>query len=311
MSILLLESIHPDARALLEVSYTVNDGTPELPQPSHIDLTQVEGIVTRGRGRINRHFLSQCPNLRVVARCGAGLDNIDTITAQESGISVIYAPGMTTHAVAEHALMFMLACARSLRKLARDVESGHWSVRAGYQGAELRGKTVGILGMGAIGQRVAALADAFGMQTIYWNRSPIPIPYNNVSRSDVFALSDFVSLHTALTPDTHGSIGQTELALMKPSAYLINTARGALVDEQALLEALNEGNLAGYAADLLTEDPPPKDHPLLHHPQTLITPHTAVLTDRTYRDICYSTARNVVALLQGDAPEPRSVYRSP
>ena len=305
MSILLLESIQPDARALLE-SYDLVQHASDL---DAVALHNVEAVVTRGRGRVTATLIRQCPSLRVIARCGAGLDNIDLKAASAYNIPVIHAPDKTAFAVAEHTLMAILALARQLEVLTQAVRTGQWSIRSTYTGLELRGKTLGILGMGSIGRRVASLADAFGMQVIYWNRSQSDVPYTNTTIEGVLSQSDVVSLHVALTAETQNLVEADKLDLMKPTAFLVNMARGGLVNETVLLKALDEERLAGYAADLLAEDPPPVDHPLLSHPKALITPHSAVLTDVTYRDICMYTAQNVLAVLQNSAPEPASIYR--
>lgn len=311
MTILSLESLHPDAEALLDEEATVIRAAADTSVAAGVDLSGVTGIITRGRGRVDPSMMSQCSALRAVARCGAGLDNIDLKEAKRRGLSVIYAPGKTAPAVAEHTLMLMLAAARRLPKLHDAVKAGKWHIRNEYQGGELRGKTLGIIGMGAIGQKVAKLADAFGMQIIYWNRSTIDSPYSALTLEDLYKTSDFVSLHVPLTASTSRLIGVSEFAKMKRSSILINTARGGLVDEKALLEALNTDRISMYATDLLATDPPEPQDPLLSHPRTLITPHTAVLTDVTYRDLCVSTAKNLIAFLKNEKPSPNAIYPFP
>lgn len=309
MSILLLETIHADAQVLLNQSGAVQYGGPDSPLPDRITLDTVEAIITRGRGHITDALMARCPRLKVIARCGAGLDNLDLQAAAERNIPVVYAPGKTSSAVAEHTMMLMLSLARRLSYLAHEVRMGNWAVRSTYEGLELRGKTVGLVGLGSIGLSVASLARAFGMDVIYSSRSDKHVDYPYVSLDEVLGKADFISLHTALTPETRHLLDAAKLSLIRPQAFLINTARGGLVDESALLKQLDEGQLAGYATDLLEADPPPSDHPLLNHPRTLITPHSAVLTDRTYKDICMSTVQNVLAILQGEIPEERSIYQ--
>ena len=304
MSILLLETIHQDAQALLQThSHIIPPG--ELQEP---DREAVEAIITRGRGRITASLLNSLPNVKVIARCGAGLDNLDLKAAHDLGIPVVYAPGKTSYAVAEHTILLILSMARRLCYLSEQVKKGNWDVRVGYTGLELRGKTLGIIGMGATGQKVALLGQAFGMKIVYWNRSPLDIEYTSLSIDELLSTSDVVTLHTALTDDTRHLLGPLQLSMMPKHSLLVNTARGGLVDEDALLEALQANKLAGYATDLLTKDPPPPNHPLLNHPLTLITPHSAVLTDATYREICVFTARNVLHMLNGLTPDVGSVY---
>jgi D-3-phosphoglycerate dehydrogenase / 2-oxoglutarate reductase len=308
MAILLLETLHPDAHELLSSYGPVHLSDPGQEVQGDVPA-RVEAILTRGRGRITRELMAACPNLRVVARCGVGLDNIDVQAAAQRAVQVIYAPGSTTTAVAEHTLMLMLALARRLSPLAAAVKAGEWGVRDGYSGMELAGKRLGVVGLGAIGQRVAELATALGMQVIYWSRSRRDERFSGAALEELLRQADVISLHTALTAETRHLIGGRELMLMKPSALLINTARGAIVDQQAVCEALSEGRIRGFAADVLAEEPPDPHDPLLQSERALITPHTAALTDATYRAICVRTAENVLAILRGEAADPGAVYR--
>ena len=308
MTILLLEPIQADAHALLaDFARTVLSETPAALEHA-LDSAPIHAILTRGRGRIDDALMARCPALRVVARCGVGLDNIDLVAAKRRGIAVIYAPGSTTSAVAEHTLMLMLAGARRLRQTAAAVHAGNWAVRDGYGSIELNGKTLGIIGMGAIGRRVAALAQAFGMQIVAWTRSGDTAGYPSLPLVEVLRVADLVSLHVALTPATRHMLGATELALMKPGALLINTARGALIDQAALAEALERGTPGYFASDVLDPEPPDAGDPLLSSARTLITPHIAAITDTTYRAMCVRTASNVLAILRGETPEAASVY---
>jgi D-3-phosphoglycerate dehydrogenase len=308
MTILLLEPIQADARALLaDFERTVLPDTPAALERA-LDSEPIHAILTRGCGRIDDALMARCPELRVVARCGVGLDNIDLVAAKRRGIAVIYAPGSTTSAVAEHTLMLMLAGARRLRQTAAAVHAGNWAVRDGYGSTELNGKILGIIGMGAIGRRVAALAQAFGMQIVAWTRSGNTAGYPSLPLVEVLRAADLVSLHVALTPTTRHMLGATELALMKPGALLINTARGALIDQAALAEALGRGTPGYFASDVLDPEPPNASERLLSSENTLITPHIAAITDTTYRAMCVRTASNVLAVLRGEAPETASVY---
>ncbi|MEZ4737161.1 MAG: NAD(P)-dependent oxidoreductase [Caldilineaceae bacterium] len=297
MTIVLLETIHPDAEALLAAHDQVVLAESPADLGTRIPYSDIVAILTRGRGQIRRPLLEACPNLRVVARCGVGLDNIDVTVAQERGIAVERAPGSTTIAVAEHTILLMLALARRLDALSRAVKAGNWAVRNAYEGHDLYGKTLGIVGMGAIGQRVAALATAFGMEICYWNRTPRTLPYRQVELPTLLQQADVVSLHCALAPATNHLLGERELALLKSTAFLINTARGALIDPVALRAALLAGRLAGFGADVLEQEPPDPTDPLLTHDRVLITPHTSALTAETYRAMCIQTAQNVLAVL--------------
>lgn len=297
MTIVLLETIHPEAEALLAAHDQVELVAAPTDLGTRIPYADIRAIITRGRGQIRRPLIEACPNLRVVARCGVGLDNIDVSTAQERGIAVERAPGSTTIAVAEHTLMLMLALARRLDTLAAAVQSGNWPIRNKYEGNDLYGKILGIIGMGAIGERVATLATAFGMEVIYWNRTPKALPYRQVELPALLQQADVISVHSALAPETQHLLGAPELALLKPTALLINTARGAIIDTTALRDVVLGGRLAGFGADVLEQEPPDPAEPLLHHARVLITPHTSALTAETYRAMCLQTAQNVLAVL--------------
>jgi D-3-phosphoglycerate dehydrogenase len=324
--ILLLESLHAEAEALLAAEGTlVRAADPNAPPE---DLSLVRAILTRGRGRIPEALIARCPALRVVARAGAGLDNLDTAAAARRGIPVIFAPGANTNTVAEHTLALTLDLARGITRGARAVAAGRWEERARYEGDEVGGLTLGIVGFGSIGKRVASLATAFGMRVIVAQHTSAPAAgpaaesTGSATSSDggaaepgplrrslpeLLALSDVVTLHVPLTAATKGLLGAAELASMRPGALLINTARGALIDMPALRVALASGHLGGFAADVLDVEPPASDEPLLALDNVILTPHVASLTAATYRALCVSTAGNVVRVLRGEAPEPRSV----
>jgi D-3-phosphoglycerate dehydrogenase len=310
--ILLLESLHADAEAALAAEGTlVRAADPNAPPE---DLGGVRAILTRGRGRIPEALLARCPALRVIARAGAGLDNLDTAAAARRGIPVIFAPGANTNTVAEHTLALMLDLARGITRSARAVAAGRWEERANYRGDELSGLTLGIVGFGSIGRRVAALASVFGLRVLvalHTSRVGSADAFPRLPLHDLLAAADIVSLHLPLTPATRQLLGEREFARMKPGALLINTARGALIDMTALRAALSSGALGGFAADVLELEPPRPDDPLLAAENVLLTPHVASLTAATYRTLCRVTAENVVRVLRDEAPEASCVFRGP
>ena len=303
MSILLLESLHAQAEELLAAQdELIRAADPNAPDG---DLASVQAILTRGRGKIGEPLFERCPKLRVIARAGAGLDNLDTAAAKRRGIPVIFAPGANTDTVAEHTLALILDLVRGISRCAAQVAAGQWEARGKYAGNEVRGLVLGIVGFGSIGKRVAELGSAFGMRVVVaahkGRAGGLPL-------AELLAQADVVSLHLPLTAETRGLIGARELGLMRPGAYLVNTARGALVDHAALREALATGRLAGFAADVLDVEPPAANEALLRSERVLLTPHVASLTAATYRTLCVETAKNVVALLRGTPPAPRSVF---
>lgn len=307
--IVLLESIHPEA-----VDRLAATGEPVLLSGDDatfgddIPRDEVVAIVTRGRGRIDADLMRSCPELKAVGRCGVGLDNIDTDAAERLGVAVAFAPGVLGGAVAEAAIMLQLAAARQLVGLATAVVDGRWADRDRYEGIEMRGRRLGVVGTGEIGSRVAHLGQALGMEVIAHNRSGVAsVPI--VELDELFATSDVVQLCVPLTDDTRGFVDFELLGRMRPHAILVNTARGGLIDRASVLNALNSGRLAAYAADVWEPEPPPAEDDLLHHPRTLVTPHVAALTDVTYRKICVRTADAVACVVEGRSADPRNLYR--
>lgn len=301
MSILLLESLHGEAeQCLARCDTLVRAASPTAVEG---DLTDVRAILTRGRGRIDAALMARCPKLRVVARPGAGVDNIDVDAARARGIEVVHAPGMNAATVAEHTMALILDVVRGVSRWATAVRAGRWNDRGGYAGNEIGGLTLGVIGFGNIGRRVAELARAFRMRVVVARHGAQAgdAGFERLPLDDVLACADVVTLHTPLTHATRGMLGAAQLARMKPTAYLVNTARGALIDQEALKAALQRGALAGFAADVLAEQPPAQDDDLLRMDGVVITPHVASLTASTYRAMCVETARRVLGVLERDA----------
>jgi phosphoglycerate dehydrogenase-like enzyme len=307
--IVLLESVHPDALALLERA----DEVRVMANPTELDddvpLDEVRAVLTRGRGRITADMCRRLPHLEVVGRCGAGLDNIDTVAARTAGVTVVHAPGRTTHAVSEHALLLMLALARRLTELDRAVKRGAWGIREGYEGFELRGKRLGVIGLGAIGRRVAEVGTVLGMNVSYWSRRSRDSSYPLLELDELVSTADVIQICVALTPETHGLLGPDQFARMKPGVLLVNTARAQIVDQRALLAALEGSVVGGYGTDVWDPEPPATGDPLVADERVVLTPHVAGLTDVTYREICVGPAAAAVALLAGVRPDPTCVFQ--
>jgi phosphoglycerate dehydrogenase-like enzyme len=306
--ILLLESYHSEAEALLErCAPVLRASDPNGPQaPS----TAIRAILTRGRGRISDALMAQFPELRVIARAGAGLDNLDLAAAARRNIPVIFAPGMNGRTVAEHTMALMLGLLRRITPWANAASSGRWEERSRYQGEELAGLTLGILGYGNIGRHVARMARAFEMKVVVASRKgrTFECEHPTLPLDELLGVADIVSLHLPLTEETKGILGAPQIARLKKTACIVNTARGALIDQAALSAALLAERLGGFAADVLDPEPPLAPDPLLQCPLALITPHVASMTSATYREMCVYTAENVVAVLEGRVPAPKSVF---
>jgi D-3-phosphoglycerate dehydrogenase len=252
--------------------------------------------------KFTAEVLKVCPGLKHLAVWGTGTDNVDLAMAKELGILVTNTPNTATDAVAEQGLALMLAVARKVPFLDAQVKRGEW-VRGML--TQLAGKTLGILGTGVIGLRLAQLAKGIGMQVIAWTYHPDPAKAEAVglryvpTMADVLRQADVVSLHLRSSPETERLIGAKELALMKPSALFINTARGQLVDQQALYEALRDGTIAGAGLDVFEQEPIAPDDPLLTLPHVVLSPHTAGTTPEALMNGLNLCAANVGAFLNG------------
>jgi glyoxylate reductase len=263
---------------------------------------EAEGLLTLVTDPVDDELLAACPHLRAVANMAVGVDNIDLEAAKARGIAVGNTPDVLTDATADLAFALLLAVARRLPQGAAQVRAGDWRTwePARDLGADLAGAALGIVGWGRIGQAVARRAEGFGMEVVHSSRS------SGVPLDELLARADFVSLHAPLTPDTRHLIDAAALARMKESAYLVNTARGGMVDQQALREALHAGTIAGAALDVTEPEPLPADDPLLDAPNLLVVPHVGSATVRTRARMAAMAVDNLLAALAGE-PMPHAV----
>jgi D-3-phosphoglycerate dehydrogenase len=254
--------------------------------------------------KVTAEVLDAAPRCRTVARYGVGVDNIDVARATELGMVVSNVPVYCVDEVADSALLGILALARRLLPLNRDIARGGWGRDVPGAGTRLRGKVLGLVGLGVIGSALAARAQALGLDVIAHDLSGRPVPGVRVvgSLHEVLAEADAVSLHVPLTERTRHLIGADELRAMKPTAWLINTARGPLVDNEALLAALDAGEIAGAALDVTDPEPLPVGHPLRTRDDVVLTPHTAFSSDGSLVELATKAATNVVDVLQGRVP---------
>jgi len=250
--------------------------------------------------------IEAAPTLKVIARHGVGYDNVDVKAATEAGIYVTNTPRSNTQTVAEFTIGLMINVTRRIASSAAYVDSGHWR-KPDFWGPELCGRRLGLIGFGNIGKKVAELASAFGMRIFVYDPffDPAEGERHGVNCQELVNLladSDIVSLHCALTRDTRFLIGTAEFERMKPGAYLINTARGGLIDENALLTAVESGSLAGAALDALIQEPP-DNSALIDHPNILVTPHIAGWGVDAGRNMCIGAAEQVAQVLAGSKPK--------
>lgn len=245
--------------------------------------------------------LAALPDLALIAVFGTGTDNIDLVAAAELGIAVSNAPGANARSVAEHALALALAVARAVPRHDRELRAGRW---VHHEGPELEGKTFGVVGLGSIGRHAARIAAAFGMRVVAWSSTHDEARARAcgaelVELDELLRGADVVSLHLATTARTRGMIGARELALLKPSAILVNTARGALVDEAALAEALAAGRMFGAGLDVFAEEPLPTGHPLTVLENVVLTPHAGWVTREARERLLRLPVENIAAYLAG------------
>jgi glycerate dehydrogenase len=282
---------------------TIHDRTPPelvLDRARHAD------IVLTNKAPLPAAVIDALPDLRCIGVLATGFNVVDTAAARRRNIPVVNVPGYGTNAVAQHVFALLLELTQQTGRHNQSVHDGTWSRHADWTYSlspltELAGLTMGIVGLGSIGRRTAAIARAFGMQTVALARSPRP-PEPDIAflEKDAFlAAADVISLHCPLTPETSGMVNASWLAAMKPSAFLINTARGPLIDETALAAALRHHTIAAAALDVLSAEPPPADHPLLGIPNCLITPHLAWASRAARQRLLLTVADNLRAFLAG------------
>lgn len=263
---------------------------------------EVEAIVTRSNTPVTADLLFAGSRLAVVGRAGIGIDNIDVAAATAAGVMVVNSPTGNADAAAEHTIGLIFALARHIPRAHIALGEGAWGKNR-FVGTQVAGKTLGIIGLGKIGGRVARLASALGMRVIAHDPyidAPTRIPL--LSRYDLLRAADFVTVHVPLTAETVGLLGARELALVKPTTYLINCARGGVIDETALAAACRAGAVAGAAVDVFSDEPLPAPHPLRGLPNIILTPHIAGSTREAQDAIAREIADDITAALTGGIP---------
>ena len=301
--ILIADPIDPSGLEILEASGAEvrKVSAEERPRLAEV-LPGYDALVVRSATRVTAELLAAADGLKVVGRAGIGVDNVDVAAATERGILVVNAPTANVVSATEHTFAMLLALARKVPRAHASLSGGAWD-RKSWVGLELQGKTLGVVGFGRIGQRVAARARAFEMAVLAFDPFLDPavarkLDVELLPLAEVLSRSDVVTLHTPLTDQTRDLIGAGELATMKPGALLVNCGRGGVVDEAALLAALDEGRLAGAALDVFAEEPP-SDFTLMRHPKVVVTPHIGAQTREAQERIATETARMVLAALDG------------
>lgn len=281
------------------------DHTPEITQEEIKNtIGQYHAWVVRSRSKATAEILENAENLRVIGRAGVGVDNVDVAAASKRGIIVMNTPGGNTISTAEHAIAMMMSASRKIPGAVASMREGKWDKKA-FMGRELRGKTLGILGLGRIGQEVCKRMKSFGMHILGFDPfvSEDMMKQLGVESADVDAIAsraDFITIHTPLSPETKNLINADRLAMMKPSMVLVNCARGGIVDEAALYDALKENKIFMAALDVFESEPIAADHPLRSLDNAIITPHIAASTVEAQENVAIQVAEQIVDVLENN-----------
>ncbi len=310
--VVLAGPVHPDGKALLETEARVVVCHDETEAGLVKVAAEAQGILFRIRPSCTASLMTACERLKVVGRHGVGLDTVDIPAATRLGVAVVHAPGSNSQAVAEHALMLMLMCAKRALQIDKATRAGDWSMKqlTGNTGnVELAGRTLGIVGIGNIGRRVAKFAGALGMRVLGYDKY---VPDDEVLRRGaqpvksleaLLPQADILTCHTPLTAETKHMINGKTLGLMKKGAIFINTSRGPVQDERALFEALARGQLSAAGLDVFEEEPTSVDNPLLNLPNVVCSSHVAGVTLEANRQMAMQVSGEMLRVLRGERPE--------
>ena len=307
MKVLIADAINEKGiENLKEVADVVVD-TDITPEELADTIHEYNGIVVRSRTKLTKELIDKADNMQIIARAGVGVDNIDLDAATQKGIMVVNSPESTSVTVAEHTMGLILSMARKISIADKSVKEGKWE-KKNFMGVELRNKTLGVIGMGRIGSQVVNRCKAFGMDAMAYD------PYlpeevakqMGVDLTDldtVLKNSDFITIHVPLTPETKHSISKEQFELMKDTAYIVNCARGGIIDEEALYDALANNKIGGAALDVYEEEPPAKDSKLFELDNIVLTPHIAASTKEAQRDAAIIVADEIIDLAKGNNPK--------
>ena len=309
----ILSMYHPEGEKILQKNAKVIR-TDQYDIPHLCELVKdVEGIVLRAPAKITKEIIDANPRLKVISGAGVGLDNIDVNYATKKSIPVLHAPAVNKTSTAEHTVMLILALAKSVLPFHNQMKVGNYNARMVIPSIELKGKKVGLIGFGNIAQEVAKiLINGFDMDVTAWVRTYKPEKHHvakelgvtiHTNIEEVFQQSDFISIHLPLTDQTRLSIDQRLFSIMKPSAYFINTARGAILQQEHLYYALKNGKIRGAGLDVFDPEPPDENLPLLKLPNVIVTPHVGGTTVESNQIMATTVAQNVLKVLAGEKPQ--------
>ncbi|HEX2908685.1 MAG TPA: hydroxyacid dehydrogenase [Phototrophicaceae bacterium] len=300
--VLVPDSVHPSAVEILEAAGLKVSAPGQMKRPETLAaIADADALIIRSATKADAELLNAAPKLKAIARAGVGVDNVDLNVATQKGIAVMNTPDGNSVATAELAFSLMLSLARAIPQAHASMQAGKWD-RKTFMGTELRGKTLGVVGFGRIGRAVAKRAQAFEMQVIAHDPYiPLDIAEDFgvklVSLDELYAQADYITLHTIVNNETRHLINKDTLARMKKGVRIINAARGALINDADLAEALKSGQVAGAALDVYAEEPPPADHPLVGLPNVIDTPHLGASTEEAQVAVAVEAAQLIVAAL--------------
>jgi D-3-phosphoglycerate dehydrogenase len=274
-----------------------------MPKELKSIIKDYHGLIIRSGTNVTADILNAADRLKVIGRAGVGLDNVDVEAAAKKGIVTINTPSGNTTSTAEHTMSMLLALSRNIPQACASLKAGTWD-RLKFRGVELHGKTLGVIGFGRIGSTVAKLAKAFGMEVLAYDPllsidAIAPRDVTMTGLKELLQKSDYITLHVPKSAETENLISDTEFGLMKKTARVINCARGGIINEQALLKALNKGNIAGCALDVFEQEPLSPDSPLLKHENCIVTPHLGAATSEAKVNVAIEIAENVRNALLG------------
>jgi len=290
--------------AMREAGLEVDEKTDLTPEQLAIEIAAYDAIVIRSATKVRANIIDAGTNLKLVVRAGVGLDNVDLVHAKSKGVVVRNTPAASSNSVAELALAHIFSLARHIGRGTISTKAGRWEKKQ-LKGVEIAGKTLGIIGIGRIGQSLAQKASALGMTVLcsdaFLTESPIPDIAPMVAKNELLARSDFISLHIPFDPEVGASISTPQFAAMKEGVYLINCARGGVIDETALVAAMDSGRVAGVALDVFENEPPAADHPLFAQEALSLTPHIGASTVEAQARVGQEAADIVIEFAQANS----------
>jgi len=306
MKVLIADQINEKGIEELEDVAEVVVRTDITPEELINDIHDFEAIVVRSRTKVTREVIEAAPKLRIIARAGVGVDNVDVEAATERGVMVVNAPESTSITVAEHALGLMLSLSRKISLADKSVKEGKWE-KSDFMGMELNGKVLGIVGMGRIGSQVASRCKAFGMDLMVYDpyitqEAAAQIGVEIMDLEGLLKAADVITIHVPLTPETKHLIAKQEMEIMKDTAFIINCARGGIINEEDLYHAIKEGKIGGAALDVFEKEPP-TGNPLLELDNVVFTPHIGASTREAQRDAAIIVAKEIKEVLSGGSPK--------